>query len=135
MTADEGRTEVVLHYRGGRTVRCRLLREFTPGISRVEVEAAEGEALRIPLNELKAVFFVKDVRRRQVEMHTGEASREEPRGAMARVEFADGEIIRGWVDHYSVDDHGFFLHPSAVESNNDRVFVVASALYSVDLDE
>ena len=135
MTADEGQAVVVLHYRGGRTVRCRLLQDFAPGVSRVEAESDGGDVLHVPLQDLKAVFFVKDQRRRQVEMHTGEANREEPRGAMARVEFADGEIIRGWVDHYSVDDHGFFLHPSAVESNNDRVFVVASALYSVDLDE
>jgi hypothetical protein len=135
VTADEKRTEVVLHYRSGQTVRCWLLQEFTPGVSRVEAEAADGEVLQIPLQELKAVFFLKDVRRRRLEMHTGENSSGEPRGAKARVEFADGEIINGRVGHYSVDDLGFFLQPSAVESNNDRVFVVASALYSVDIDE
>ena len=67
MTDDDKRTEVVLRYRGGRAVRCRLVRDFEPGVSRVEAETSDGEVLRVPLQDLKAVFFLKDERRRRVD--------------------------------------------------------------------
>ena len=53
---------------------------------------------------------------------------------MAKVEFFDGEIIRGRVTQYTVADAGFFLFPTALESNNDRIFVVATALDTVSID-
>lgn len=132
--AEEGSSAVVLHFRGGRTLRCTLLHGFSADADELSVATADGESLVVPVSELKAVFFLKDPRRRQLEMQLGTAAESAPEGALARVEFFDGEIVRGLVQHYSVADRGFFLYPTAVESNNDRIFVVAMALTSVDID-
>jgi len=130
----EDRPKVVLHYRNGSTMRCELVEEFEPGAPSIKLELAEGNEEVVSLEELKAVFFLKDPRRRRAEMELGASAGETPAGAEARVEFFDGEIIRGKVDHYSVRDLGFFLFPTAMESNNEKIFVVAGALMSLVLE-
>jgi len=80
------------------------------------------------------VFFLKDPRQRELDIHGGEHAEKEPGMASARVEFFDGEIIRGRVKNYSVANHGFFLYPTVVDSNNARIFVVASALTTLAIE-
>jgi len=131
----EGRPErVVLRYCDGRAVPCRLAGGFRPGNEVVEAILEDGGRASVPLTELKAVFFLKDPKRRRVEMELDTAPGEEHRGARARVEFADGEIIHGRVEQYSIADRGFFLYPAARESNNEKIFVVASALTSLVIE-
>ena len=125
---------VVLRYRDGFTVRGRLETQVPPQGGAVELTTEQGERIEAPLLELKAIFFFKDPRRRQAQMELGGQSPEPPDSALTRVEFVDGEIIRGRVQHFSVGDRGFFLFPTAVESNNERVFVVASAVTTVDIE-
>jgi len=126
---DEAGRDVVLHYRDGSTCRGRLRREFSPSDRFVEIVTTDGEDLRAEFESLKAVFFIKDPRRRDLEvrissmdMHTRATA------ASARVEFFDGEVVHGRVAQYSVEEHGFFLFPSAPESNNEQIFVVVQAL-------
>lgn len=130
----EDRPKVVLHYRDGSTVRCELNEEFEPGAAVMQVCRGEEAEEAVSLEDLKAVFFLKDPRRRRAEMELGASAEAMPAGAEARVEFFDGEIIRGKVDHYSVRDLGFFLFPTAMETNNERIFVVAGALMSLVLE-
>ncbi len=132
--AEDGSSSVVLHFRSGRTLRCILLDEFSAAQDELSVTAGNGDTMVVSVDDLKAVFFLKDARRRQLEMQLGTSAEGVPEGALARVEFFDGEIVRGLVQHYSVADRGFFLYPTALESNNDRIFVVARALTSVDLE-
>ncbi len=131
MTEDAG-VQVVLHYRSGRTERCSLTGEFSPGEAQFEVADPDGALRQVDVDELKAVFFLKSRRRRDAEMQMGAA--EKPSGAPARVEFFDGEVITGLVQHYSIANRGFFLYPTTPESNNEMVFVVASALTGVDIE-
>ncbi len=136
---DEGKQEerldrVVLRYRDGRVIPCRLAEGFTPGNEVVEALLDDGTRASVPLEELKAVFFLKDPRRRRVEMELDLDHEAEGPGARARVEFTDGEIIHGRVEQYSIADRGFFLYPAARESNNEKIFVVASALTSLVIE-
>jgi hypothetical protein len=107
-----------------------LKREFSPADHIVEMEDADGDVVTEEFADLKAVFFIKDPRRRDLEVHISaiESLKPATSGAAARVEFFDGEVIHGRVSQYSVDEHGFFLFPVAAESNNERVFVVVQAL-------
>ncbi len=125
---------VVLRYRSGKTVRGTLFEGFSPQVDAIELETQEGTVIVTDLWDLKAVFFLKEPRVRQAEMELGRALSVPPESALARVEFSDGETIRGRVQHYSVADRGFFLYPTAVESNNERIFVVASAVATVDIE-
>jgi hypothetical protein len=126
--------EIVLRYRDGNLSRCVLAREFTPLDFAVEAECASGELLRVNISDLKAVFFLKDPRRRQAEMELGTMADQPPAGAPARVEFFDGEIIHGVVHEYRMEDSGFFLYPTSPESNNELVFVVARAINTLSLE-
>ncbi|MCU0304569.1 MAG: hypothetical protein MUC56_10985 [Thermoanaerobaculales bacterium] len=126
---DAERREVVLHFRDGTTRRGRLRREFSPTDRAVEVSTDDGEQLRAEFGGLKAVFFIKDPRRRDLEVQVSSLDILRPTtGATARVEFFDGEVIHGRVAQYSVEEHGFFLFPTSPESNNERIFVVIQAL-------
>jgi hypothetical protein len=126
---EEGGRDVVLRYRDGSTSRGRLVREFSPGDRSVEVVTGDGEGVRAEFESLKAVFFIKDPRRRDLEVRISSMDIVKPAaGAEARVEFFDGEVVHGRVAQYSVDEHGFFLFPTAPESNNEKIFVVVQAL-------
>ena len=121
--------DVVLHYRDGSTCRGTLLREFSPSDHFVEVKTEYGDDIRAEFDGLKAVFFIKDPRRRDIDIHISSMDiLKTATGASARVEFFDGEVVHGRVTQYSVEEHGFFLYPSAPESNNERIFVVVQAL-------
>ena len=54
-------------------------------------------------------------------------------GSTIAVEFADGEVIRG-VAHYNPERNGFFLFPHD-RSKNDRIFVVNSAIVSIEVEK
>lgn len=127
MVEETGR-EVVLHYRDGSTCRGRLRREFSPGDRFVEITSDDGD-VRAEFDGLKAVFFIKDPRRRDIEVQISSIDIHQPAAsASARVEFFDGEVVHGRVAQYSVEEHGFFLFPSSPESNNEQIFVVVQAL-------
>jgi hypothetical protein len=128
MGEDVGR-EVVLHYRDGSTRRGSLAREFTPNDRYVDITTDDDATIRAEFENLKAVFFIKDPRRRDLEVQISSIDLFAPAtGASARVEFFDGEVVHGRVAQYSVEEHGFFLFPSSPESNNERIFVVVQAL-------
>lgn len=126
---DEVGREVVLHFRDGSTQRGELLREFSPGDHCVDVKTTDGEDFRVEFEGLKAVFFIKDPRRRDLDVQISSMEfHSRASAASARVEFFDDEVVHGRVAQYSVEEHGFFLFPTAPESNNEKIFVVVQAL-------
>ena len=126
--------EVVLRFRDGHLTKASLTRNFTPLDFAVQARGADGEKIQVNISDLKAVFFLKDPRRREAEMQFGTRITEDPQGAPARVEFFDGEIIHGIVHEYRMEDSGFFLYPTSPESNNDKVFVVARSITTLSLE-
>ena len=115
-------THVVLRYRDGRTER----------VSFVEIDAEQqvasvthdGANTDVPFSELKAIFFPRA---------NPEAEPEAATGSTIAVEFADGEVIRG-IAHYNPERNGFFLFPHD-RSKNDRIFVVNSAIVSIEVEK
>ena len=134
MSAASTGNEVVLRYRDGHLTRCVLTREFTPLDFAVVAEADDGETLQVNISDLKAIFFLKDPRRREAEIQIGSRVVSPPAGAPARVEFFDGEIVHGQVEEYRMENSGFFLYPTSPESNNEMVFVVAGAIITLSLE-
>lgn len=128
------RGSVVLRYRDGHALRCALTSEFDPSAQVVEAESVDGERVRVEVEALKAVFFLKDPLRRDADMVIGRPEGQRTGGALARVEFFDGEVIQGRMESYHVADSGFFLYPTSLESNNERIFVVARALRTLSIE-
>lgn len=86
-----------------------------------------GPPMLVPMAQLKAVFVVKDF--------NGNASYQERKsfdGALAgrriEVTFLDGEVLFGTTLTYRPDGHGFFVTPADPRANNERVFVVPTAV-------
>ena len=113
--------KVVLRYRDGRTERATL----EPIDSTREVLVArrdDGTTHEVPFADLKAVFFPQT---------SAEDQLEPAAGLPIAVEFNDQEVIRGTAQ-YNPERNGFFLYP-ADRSKNDRIFVVNSAIVSIEV--
>ena len=114
--------KVVLRFRDGRTERATL-DPIDPTREVLLVHRDEGPA-EVPFSELKAVFFPR----------LGPDEAQEPASGMQiAVEFNDGEVIRGTA-HYNPERNGFFLYP-ADRSKSDRIFVVNSAIVSIEVEK
>ena len=116
----------VLHYRGGVTEAVQTSPEIARDRDSVKVIGSAGTEADIRLSELKAIFFL-----RTRPLMDGEASAE---GTLLSVEFRDGEVIRGISSEYTPQRSGFFLFPLD-RSKNDRVFVVNSAIASIEVEK
>ncbi len=120
----EENSEVVLRYRDGHTERAGLS-PIDPDRQVLNIRREDGQAADVPFSILKAVFFPR--------LNPDEPVEEAPAGSEITVEFADGEVIRG-IASYNPERNGFFLYPED-RSKNDRIFVVNSALVSIEVDK
>lgn len=118
----ESTTTVVMRYRDGRTDRGTLI-ETDVDRQIVRVTRDDGATDEVPFSTLKALFFPRNA---------PDEVLEEPVGSTITVEFADGEIIRG-VAQYNPERNGFFLFPLD-RSKNERIFVVNSAIVSIEVE-
>ena len=117
-------TQVVLRSRDGRTERATLLE--TDAEREVFKVAHDGGASEdIPFANLKAVFYPRE--------SLAKSAQEAAEGSTISVEFSDGEVIRG-LAHYNPERNGFFLFPLD-RSKNDRIFVVNSAISSIEVEK
>ena len=114
--------KVVLRYRDGRTERVSLA-PIDQSRESFAVTYENGESGDVPYSTVKAVFFPRA---------NPEGPLEEQSGSMLAVEFSDGEVIRG-VAHYNPERTGFFLYPTD-RTKNDRIFVVNSAIVSIEVE-
>lgn len=112
----------VLRFRDGRTERAAL--EPIDPSHEVIVVLRDGGREEIPFADLKAVFFPRTV---------SDEALEPASGMRLAVEFTDGEVIRGTA-HYNPERKGFFLFPED-RSRNDRIFVVNSAIVSLEVEK
>ena len=115
--------KVVLRYRDGRTDRASL-EPIDPTREMLIIRRDEGGTEEVPFSALKAVFFPRLV---------ADEALEPASGMQIAVEFNDGEVIRGTA-HYNPERNGFFLFP-ADRGKNDRIFVVNSAIVSIEVEK
>ncbi len=116
------RPQVVLRYRDGKTQRATLVQ--TDSEREVFAIEEDGKTTEVPFSSLKAVFFPQP---------DPEKPAEAAEGSQLAVEFADGEVIRGMA-RYNPERNGFFLFPLD-RSKNDRIFVVNSAIMSIEVEK
>lgn len=115
--------QVVLRYRDGSTKRATLL--LADAVREVfDVTQEDGSQAEVPFGVVKAVFFPQ---------REPDDSIEPAAGSQLAVEFFDGEVIRG-IAHYNPERKGFFLFP-VDRSKNDRIFVVNSAITSIEVEK
>jgi hypothetical protein len=105
--------------------------DFFPNKTRFHLEKTDGEIVEIGIEDLKAIFFVKDFE--------GDKDRQDNYndpiaggGRKMRVNFSDGEIVIGYTLGYSPERQGFYITPADLQGNNERIFVVKSATAKIE---
>jgi hypothetical protein len=121
---------VVAHFADGTLVKGTVV-EFQPGQPTFQLRPQDGGGpLDVRLSELKAVFFVKDLKgrpqRRNIKGFLNMPGTI-PQGNKIAVRFKDGEFLCGFSHTYSQSREGFFMFPADSSSNNLRVYVVVSS--------
>ncbi len=97
----------------------------------IDVNISNLKAIEIDLAELKAAFFVKNFEgNKTYDEEYGDVLA--GAGRRVQVTFTDGEVIIGYALSYSPDRLGFFLVPADKNSNNERIFVIASSAKKVE---
>jgi hypothetical protein len=90
--------------------------------------------LAVPLSELKALFFVKDLAGNPGHREAHAINAEDPRVTGARrllITFRDGEELTALAPTYDPKRDFFFVLPADCQSNNVRILVNRAAVSSV----
>ena len=126
--------KVVLHYTNG-TVFKGFTENFSPTRNNFRFFPVNSDngPIKVSVNDLKAVFFVRDFtgnpdykeRKEYVEGNP-------PSGRKVEVKFMDGEMMVGSTLSYDSKRTGFFIFPADPDSNNIKAFIVNSSLTKVE---
>lgn len=133
------RNRIVVHFKDGRLLK-GYTHDFTPVKESFhitsEMESDQGKIFEVFCPQLKAIFFVKTLNGNadyKEKKRFEEVDMSGLRGIKIKIEFNDGEVLRGISLGYSKNRKGFFVIPVDPKSNNERVYVVANAVRDVKL--
>ena len=127
--------KVVVRFKDG-SVKKGTAQNFSPENVSFHLLTSSGQAVLVIMEELKAVFFVKDYLGNKLRKDINQISRnnfQTGTGRMIRVIFSDDEMIVGYSTGYSPNRQGFFVKPADQEGNNERIFIITSATKRVEL--
>ncbi len=134
---EQGPSKIVARYADGRLLKGFSQDFYANKPSFHLLPATTGvsftdEAVEVRIEELKAVFFVRDFAGNPSYTERKHfAKGERPPGRKVRVSFKDGEMLVGSTVGYERQRQGFFLIPADPQSNNRSVFAVAAFVTSV----
>jgi hypothetical protein len=125
-------SRIVVRYRDGRTLK-GTTQNFFPNkpVFHVRRQGATGpgDVVEVKLEDLKAVFFVRDFTGNPKHNERKRlAPGERPQGRLMEVTCKDGEVIVGTTTGYDPKRPGFFLFPIDPAANNARIYVVSAAV-------
>jgi len=130
---------IVVHFKDGRLVK-GYTTDFIPARDTFHLTSSKEEGresvYEINCTDLKAIFFVRTLEgnRTYVEKKKfDEVDTSNLRGLKIKVEFSDGEVIRGMSFDYSKNFNGFFIKPVDPEANNGKVYVIADNLHEIQI--
>jgi hypothetical protein len=129
--------KIVVHDKGGNVLKGTTA-DFLPKrpLFHIVVGGIHGEEVRkIFMDNLKAIFFVKDFSGNRDYKETKNSSDRPTSGKKIRAVFKDGEIISGFTHVLNLNQPGFFLVPADPQSNNERIYIVFSSLRKLEVDD
>lgn len=125
---------VVLRYLNGELEKCFIRPYISCSQKIVQVIKDDGSVRTIPIEKLKAIFFVKELNGKGHK--EGSWEEEDPSalkvGKKIMVVFKDGEKMKGKVLGSIEKGYGFFLYPLEKDTNNLKVFIVKSSILSIE---
>jgi hypothetical protein len=121
--------KVVIQFKNGNIMKGNTS-DFFPNKTQFHLTTLNGEVEDINVEQLKAIFFVKESDGNESHNYQYEDDIVGG-GRKISVEFLDTEVVIGYTLSYSPDRHGFFMIPADLKGNNKRIFVVKSATKNV----
>jgi hypothetical protein len=144
MEKDEGE-KIVARFRDGRLLK-GFVRNFSIESDTVILsDQKANQEKRIPIEELKALFFVKNFDGSSEHIERKVFGIRKNLGRKVYIKFIDKESLVGFIEGEIPWDKGFslaklgkrakgfFLTPVDADSNNERVFVVGSSIEDVTI--
>jgi hypothetical protein len=127
--------KIVVRYLDGRVLK-GFTSDFMPNKELLHLlpeNAPPGsKPLSISVQDLKALFFVKDFKGDSQYRDKKEFGPAQPvAGRKIKVVFRDGEVLVGTTQGYQPGRPGFFVFPADPQSNLDRCYIVSTATKSV----
>jgi len=125
-------TKIIVRFADGRIMK-GYTQNFSPNKPTFHLRPADPKAseetIEVLVQELKAVFFVRDFSgdpnyKEQKKFSEGV----KPSGRVVEVTFKDGERIIGSTLGYDPRRSGFFVFPGDLNWNNLKIFVVSQAV-------
>ena len=134
---EEFLNKVVARFANGNVIK-GTTDDFFPGKDLFHVSVfnkrSEAKPVQISTNDLKALFFVKDLRGDPRYVYRNEVDPEHPTiGVKIRVEFKDGEVLVGTTTGYQPGRSVFLILPADADSNNERCYLVVEATKEIRL--
>jgi hypothetical protein len=125
-------SKIVVRYQNGKILK-GYTQNFFPNKPtfhvNLRVTAGSGNLVEVNIEDLKAVFFVRDflgnakhVERKKL------VPGDRPPGRLMEVTCKDGEVMVGTTTGYDPKRPTFFLFPIDPSTNNVRIFMVTSAV-------
>ncbi len=132
---------VVAHFRDGGMLKGYTY-DFVParGTFHITSERSsdKGRIHEVNCADLKALFFVKTLEGKKEYVEKKRFNEIDSYGLLGlkiRVEFSDGEIIRGMSFDFSENFRGFYIMPVDPQGNNRKIYVIAEDLNDVKIGE
>jgi len=133
------RNKIVVKYQNGEIIK-GWTGDFRPDKDFFHLyplkEYSDEDAMEIQLSSLKAVFFVKDFIGNK-DYKKVRTFKDQPKVTPSQrkivVFFKDGENLYGTSHSYGPNRKGFFIYPIDPNDNNERIFVLHSAVESIRL--
>ena len=127
--------KIVVRYQDGR-INKGMTSDFFPNKDLFHLfpvnALPETKPIKVSIQELKAVFFVKTFEGNPEYNDKKELEADKTvAGRKIRVIFRDGEVLVGTTHGYQPGRPGFFIQPADPQSNNDRCFVISAATQEV----
>ena len=127
---------VVTRDRRGRVVKGST-RDFFPDRALFHIRPPDSAVtLHVRMNELKAVYFVRDLAGNPEHAKLRAFPPADPMPTVGRriaVLFQDGELLVGYAQNYTGEKAGFFVYPCDPFGNTIRAYVLRAATKAVKL--
>jgi hypothetical protein len=128
-------SKIVVRFRDGKIIK-GYTQNFFPNKPVFHLLPQVGDnpmgPVEIPLDQLKAVFFVRDFTGDKTFQEKKQpAEGEKPQGRLIEVTCRDGEVLVGSTTGYDPNRSGFFLFPVDRKSNNTKAYIVAASVNKV----
>jgi len=102
-------------------------------IDPVDVLTPDGEHIQVPIDRIRAIYFVREFSDEFEPERKAFLSRPKLDGLWVKLRFTDGETLEGVIpnDLLSLLDNGLQITPPDLNSATDRIFVPRAALSEV----